>query len=292
VSGNPATFVPKGGAALVPASIPPERKKRMLMRKPNKVRRKLADGRLVTGTAIYSSAPNVVEAAGYAGIDFIRIDTEHTWRRDESLDNMLRAAIIADVVPIVRIDRDDPYLARKALEVGAGGLIVPHCTSAADAREIVAAAKFPPQGKRGIGALCQSGEWGTWPRKEWVAWSNSEPLVGVMVESVDGARAADEILAVEGVDFALFGPGDFGMSVGSDDEAAVKAATEDGLARTLKAAKAHGKHVMLGVGMKDDGIERRIAEGVTMLEFSHDVVIVRSALAEKVAVFGDRPIGR
>lgn len=264
----------------------------MLMRRPNKVRQKLAAGKLVTGTAIYSSAPNVVEAAGYSGIDFVRIDTEHAWRRDESLEHMLRAAVIADVVPIVRIDRDDPYLARKALEVGAGGLIVPHVRTAADARDLVAAAKFPPLGKRGVGSLCISGEWGRRTKEEWVDWSNAEPLVGVMIESVDAIPVVAEILAVEGVDFALFGPGDFGMSIGSDDAALVKARTEDGLARTCDAARAAGKHVMFGVGMQDAEIDARIAQGVTMLELSHDVVIVRTALAQKVAVFGDRPSGR
>lgn len=264
----------------------------MLMRKPNKVRAKLAAGKLVTGTANYSAAPSMVEAAGYAGIDFIRIDTEHAWRRDESLENMLRAATIADVVPIVRIDRDDPYLARKALEVGAGGLVVPHVSSAADARDLVAAAKFPPLGRRGIGSLCPSGEWGRRSREEWVAWSNSEPLVGVMIESVEAISAVTEILAVDGIDFALFGPGDFGMSIGSDDQALIKAKTEDGLAQTCAAARSLGKHVMLGVGMKDGEIRARVALGVTMLEFSHDVVIVRAALAQKVAVFGDQPSGR
>ncbi|UFN48270.1 aldolase/citrate lyase family protein [Roseomonas sp. OT10] len=264
----------------------------MLMRKPNKVRQKLAAGRVVTGTAIYSGAPSMVEAAGYSGIDFVRIDTEHAWRRDESLENMLRAAAIAEVVPIVRIDRDDPYLARKALEVGAGGVLVPHVTSAADAREVVAAAKFPPLGRRGIGSLCISGEWGRRTREEWVAWSNAEPLVGVMIESAGAIPVVREILAVEGIDFALFGPSDFGMSLGSDDEAMVQARTEEALTRTCEAARATGKHVMFGVGMQDEAIEARIAQGVTMLELSHDVVILRNTLARKVADFGDRPSGR
>lgn len=263
----------------------------MLMARPNKVRAKLASGRCVTGTAIYSNAANVVEAAGYAGIDFVRIDTEHAWRRDESLENMIRAAIIADVVPIVRVDRDDPYLPRKALEVGAGGIVVPHVTSAADAASVVAAAKFSPLGKRGIGSLCVSGAWGARSRAEWVAWSNTEPLVGVMIESIEAMPAVDEIMAVDGVDFALFGPGDFGMSLGTDDEAVMRAEIEQGLRRTIAAARAVGKHVMFGVGMQDEEIRQRIGQGVTMLELSHDVVIVRSALAQKVATFGDVSVG-
>jgi 4-hydroxy-2-oxoheptanedioate aldolase len=257
----------------------------MLMRGPNKVRAKLAAGQRVLGTAIYSASPNVVEAAGYAGIDFVRIDTEHAWRRDESLEHMIRAAVIADVVPIVRIDRDDPYLPRKALEVGAGGIIVPQITTEAEAREVVRAAKFPPQGERGVGTLCPSGEWGRRKVGEWAHWSNSEPLVGVMIESRDALAQVDRILAVDGIDFALFGPSDYSMSVGSDDAAAVSAAVEEGLRRTIAAAKSARKHVMLGVGLDADGIRRRIDEGVSMLELGHDVVIVRNTLSALVTDF-------
>jgi 4-hydroxy-2-oxoheptanedioate aldolase len=255
----------------------------MLMRRPNKVRAKLAAGQRVLGTAIYSASANVVEAAGYAGIDFVRIDTEHAWRRDESLEHMIRAAVIADVVPIVRIDRDDPYLPRKALEVGAGGIIVPQVTTEADAREVVRAAKFPPMGERGVGSLCQSGEWGRRDTAEWAQWSNTEPLIGVMIESPAALLELDAILAVDGIDFVLFGPSDYAMAVGERDRGAVKTAVDEGLALTLSAARRAGKHVMLGVGIERAGIRARIEMGVTMLELGHDVAIVRNTLSALVA---------
>lgn len=260
----------------------------MLMRRPNKVRAKLAAGQRVLGTAIYSASPAVVEAAGYAGIDFVRIDTEHAWRRDESLEHMIRAAVIADVVPIVRIDRDDPYLPRKALEVGAGGIIVPQVTTEADAREVVRAAKFPPLGERGVGTLCPSGEWGRRDASEWAEWSNTEPLIGVMIESPVALLELDRIFAVDGIDFALFGPSDYAMAVGGSDRGAIKTAVDEGLALTLSAARLAGKHVMLGVGTDRDGIQKRIEMGVTMLELAHDVAIVRNTLTGLVAGFGAR----
>lgn len=251
----------------------------MLMRRPNKVRAKLAAGKRVLGAAIYSASPNVVEAAGYAGIDFVRIDTEHAWRRDESLEHMIRAAVIADVVPIVRIDRDDPYLPRKALEIGAGGIIVPQVITEADAREVVRAAKFPPDGERGVGTLCSSGEWGRRAVDEWAQWSNTEPLIGVMIESPAALLELDRILAVDGLDFVLFGPSDYAMAVGGGDRGAAKTAVGEGLALTLSAARRAGKHVMLGVGIDRAGIRARIDMGVTMLELGHDVAIVRNTLS-------------
>ena len=253
----------------------------MLMRKPNKVRQKLNNGQCVIGSAIYSCSPAMVEAAGYAGIDFLRIDTEHSWRRDDSLENMIRAATIADVVPIVRVDRDDPYVIRKALESGAGGIVVPQILSVEDAENVVKASKFPPRGTRGFALLCQSGEWGARSGSEWKEWSDTEPMIGVMIESVKVMPCVDDILALDGLDFVLFGPADYSLSLGLDGPDTQHPKVQEALRRTIEAAKKVGKHVMFGVG-KDEDMKKAAEMGVTMLEFAHDVVIFRTVLADKV----------
>ena len=253
------------------------------MRAPNKVRAKLDAGKLVTGTAIYTGSPNMVEAAAYAGVDFVRIDTEHTWRRDDSLDNMIRAAHVAGAVPIVRVDRGDPCLLRKVLEIGAGGIIVPQIDTAAEAREVVQAAKFPPLGKRGSGPISQSGEWGRRGVDEWIAWSNTQPLIGVMIESIDAMSELDAIAQVEGVDFVVFGPNDFRVSLISDiDNAAKDRLVEDAFRQTIKSFRAAGKHVMYSFAPTNEELDMRIEMGVTMLDLSHDVVIVRLNLQNRV----------
>lgn len=257
-----------------------------MLKAPNKLREKLNAGKCVTGTAIYSYSPNIVEAVGHSGIDFVRIDSEHAWRRDESMEHMIRAALLAGVTPIVRIDRDDPYLPRKVLEIGSGGIIVPNVRTAEEAYRVVEDAHFPPVGRRGLGNLCLSGEWGRRETREWVEWSNNQPLVGIMIEHVDALQNLDSIVAVPGVDFILFGPGDFGISLKSWDSDYIVKETRKALDQTIKTARANGKHVMFGVGMDDITVEDHISRGVNMLEFSHDVVIVRHALEKKVNRFG------
>lgn len=233
------------------------------------------------------SSPAVVEAAGFAGIDFVRIDTEHTWRRDESLDHMIRAAIVADVVPIVRVDKHGPEPIRKALETGAGGIVVPQIASVEEARAVVRASKFPPLGTRGYGGLCQSGEWGGPAGDEWIRWSDTQPMIGIMVETASAMDCIDEMMAVEGLDFVLFGPADYAMSLGLGAPDGAHPKVQDGLQRTIAAASAAGKHVMFGVGTQDQTIAKGIEMGVTMLELAHDVAIVQPTLAERVAKFGD-----
>ncbi len=176
-----------------------------MIKMPNKVRKKLLNNQLVTGSVVYSWSPNVMDAAGLAGLDFMRIDNEHAWRQDSSAEHLIRAAVSADVMPIMRVDRDNPYLVRKALEIGAGGVIVPDVNSPAE--EVVKAAKFPPRGIRGYSSNCWSAGWGTAGGADWVKWSNTEPIIGVMIESVGAMDCVEEILAVDGLDFVLFGPG-------------------------------------------------------------------------------------
>jgi 2-keto-3-deoxy-L-rhamnonate aldolase RhmA len=257
----------------------------MTVAKPNRVREKLKRGGIVTGTAIYSASPNVVESAGFSGIDFVRIDTEHAWRQDDSLDNMIRASNLSDTAAIVRVDRDDPALIRKALELGAGGILVPHVYTVEYAREVVSAARFPPLGTRGFGNLCASAAWGTVPANEWVTWSNAEPLVGVMIEHEKAMEHVDAILAVEGLDYVLFGPADYSISLGLGSPQIDHPKVQEGLKRTIAAAKAVGKHVMLGVGSDDAKIRGYVEMGVTMLEFGHDVAIVQNHLRGKVEQF-------
>jgi 2-keto-3-deoxy-L-rhamnonate aldolase RhmA len=63
---------------------------------------------------------------GYSGLDFVRIDSEHSWRRDESMENMIRAAYMAEIRPIFLVDKGDSYIIRKAMEIGASRTIQCH----------------------------------------------------------------------------------------------------------------------------------------------------------------------
>ncbi len=259
----------------------------MQLLQPNPLRAKLAAGEVTTGTAIFSWSPNIMEAMGLAGIDFVRIDNEHAWRQDDSSEMLVRAAWGVGVVPIIRVDRDDPYLVRKALEIGAGGVIVPDVHGVEEAEAVVRAAKFPPLGERGFSHNCYSGGWASVDPGAWLEWSNREPLVGIMIEHPLAMEAIDDIMAVEGLDFVLFGPADFSVTLGlgrpQPHEPRVAAALE----RTIGAARAAGKHVMYNPGFDPGEIARWRNAGLTMFELGSDTVIVRTALAKGIATVRD-----
>jgi len=184
-----------------------------MKRQPNELRSKLKSVGFVTGSVMYSWGPNVMEVAGNTGLDFMRIDSEHAWRQDASMEHLVRAANCAGIVPIIRVDKGNPHLIRKALEIGAGGIIVPHIHTPEAAVAVVRASKFPPRGFRGYSGHCWSAGWTTAAGREWVEWSDAEPMIGVMIENHQAMTCIDEILAVDGLDFVLFGPADYAMSL-------------------------------------------------------------------------------
>jgi 4-hydroxy-2-oxoheptanedioate aldolase len=248
--------------------------------KPNALRQKLVNGHRAMGAAVFSWSPNVIDVAASAELDYVRIDTEHAFRRDNMLEQLVRAANLGNIVPIVRIDKGDPYLARKVLEIGAGGIIVPNICTPTEAQAVVRSAKFPPDGDRGYSSNCWSADWGANSGEEWVLWSNREPMIGIMIESVAAMDALEDILAVDGIDFVLFGPADFSMSLGLGAPRPQDARVLSAIKETVRAAHNVGKFVSLGIGTNQDNIKSHLALGIDMLELGNDLGIIRAAWAD------------
>ncbi len=246
--------------------------------RPNPLREKLARGEAVYGTCICSFSPHMAGLAGTCGFDFVRIDNEHAWRQDESLEHVIRAALLSGCAPIVRIDKDEPYLARKALEVGALGLIIPEVKEACEVAAAVRAAKFPPLGERGFSTLCFSGGYGTSNAAEWMAWSNAETLVGAMIEKPEAVENIEAICAVEGLDFLLFGPADYSVAVGLPGPDKGHPQVQQAIARTAAAATAKGVHLMIGIAPPWAEETRQYAAlGYDMIEIGHDYSMLARA---------------
>ncbi|MBW2056859.1 MAG: hypothetical protein JRJ26_05120 [Deltaproteobacteria bacterium] len=243
----------------------------------NRLKKILDQGKVALGTAIFSYSPAVVEAAGYGGLDFLRIDNEYSWRRDESMEHMVRAATIAGITAIIRHDKGDHYLINKALEIGAGGILIPDVRTGEEVEQAIQAAKFPPRGTRGYSSMCFSGQWGARSGRDWVEWCDSQLLVGIMVENDEVITRLDEILSMEGLDFILFGPSDFSMSLGLRQPQKNHPKVQEALKRTIAVAAKHNKPVGIGVGRPWLREARKYIDmGCRIIEIGNDVALLRS----------------
>ncbi len=253
------------------------------MERQNKLRKTLKEGRVAIGTCIDTFSPAVAEVAGYVGLDFIRIDTEYSWRRDEALENMCRGCAIGGTSALVRVEKGQPYLISKALQAGADAILVCDVTSYEEARDIVRAARFAPKGVRGYNTFTPAGHWGLVGGKSWVDWCDSELMVGIMVENQEVVEDLDRILAIDGLDYCLFGPSDFSMSLGYREPRKNDPKVQDAMKRVCDIAARHKKWVSIPLGEPFAKEAKHYTDmGFRMIELGHDVAILASAWKKSI----------
>ena len=259
------------------------------MTRTNKMKKALEDGRLALGTCLDSYSPAAVETAGYSGMDFVRIDTEYSWRRDDVLEHMMRAAMIAEVTPMIRVEKGNPYLISKALQIGAQAILVSDIASVQEAMDVVRAAKFPPKGGRGMSGYSFSGGWSAKSGPDWIEWSNRDILVGVMIENREIVENVDAVFAIDGLDYCLFGPADYSMSIGLGAPQKNHPEVQDAIKKTADAAAKHNKAVAIGIGQPWESEAQKYAEmGFRILELGHELGLLRSILTSAASVIREK----
>ena len=216
------------------------------MRK-NKTKEKLNAGEPVFGFQLSFPSPHIVEMMGYAGADFVYLDTEHSAVGHESLENMIRAAEVSGTTPLVRVPHNlpgaYPGALLRILAVGIMGVIVPHVDTKEEAIAVVKAVKCYPEGDRGVegGRLTKYG-FGM-PVGEYIKKANEDTLVVIMIESTEGVKNLPQILQVEGIDVIQIGAGDLAQSLGYPGrimEPIVQETIDKIIIETRKAGKAVG----------------------------------------------------
>jgi 2-keto-3-deoxy-L-rhamnonate aldolase RhmA len=158
----------------------------------------------------------VTEVLGGAGFDFLLIDTEHSPITVDQLQMMLIALRSSKSTVLVRPAANDPALIKQILDLGAEGLVVPEIDDAAGCAAAVAAARYPPLGRRGFGprraARLDGG------RPAYLARADEEVAVLAMIESAAAVSGIDDILKTPGLDGIMVGPADLAVTMGHLNE--------------------------------------------------------------------------
>jgi len=180
----------------------------------NLTKEKLARGEAVLGIFSKMSDASLVEQAAMAGFDFIIIDMEHGPASFETAQELIRAAELRGMTPIIRTSDAGHVNLLRSLDIGAHGVQVPQVSSRAVAEDVVHGAKFAPMGERGVCRYTRAAEYTRIEKSEHFARSNAETMVVVHIEGLEGINNLDEILSVKGIDVIFLGPYDLSQSCG------------------------------------------------------------------------------
>ncbi len=181
----------------------------------NVTKRKLQANELALGFGVHhlrTSAAAMIAAA--ADHDWLFIDMEHGAFSVHEATQLCLAALPTGITPIVRVAADALDEGTRALDNGALGIVVPHVDTAAQARRIARAFRYPPLGSRSWGGPPAAFGFRAPSSAEAQAALNNAVLLVAMIESVEGVRNAHEIAGVEGIDALLIGTSDLTAEMG------------------------------------------------------------------------------
>jgi 4-hydroxy-2-oxoheptanedioate aldolase len=211
--------------------------------RPSRVLALLRQGQLATSFKVNLNDPRVIEIAGLAGADAVWICQEHVPNDWSNLEHQIRAARLHDMDSFVRVAKGSYSDYVRPFEADATGIIVPHVTTADEARQIVEWTRFHPVGLRPIDGGNADGRFCLIPLADYLRHSNDERVIILQIESREALANVEAIAAVPGFNGIMFGPGDFSHRIGKAgqiDAPEVVAARK----HVAAVARRHGKFVM------------------------------------------------
>ncbi len=216
--------------------------------------------------------PAIAQILVEAGFDWIVVDLEHSVIELSEAEMLMRVIEAGGASPLVRLTSIDPNQAKRVMDAGAHGIIVPQVNSAAEARQAVAMVKYPPHGTRGVG-LARAQRYGP-GFNEYASSVDEETVVIAQIEHVNAVEHLSEILAVPGIDGTMIGPYDLSASIGKPglyNAPEVTALLDRYEAVCRNTNKPMGFHV---IEPRADAMRGRIDRGYRFLAFSTDFLFL------------------
>jgi 4-hydroxy-2-oxoheptanedioate aldolase len=241
------------------------------MLRENALKAKLAAKEPCLGAFINFPSPHAVEVCGIAGLDFIVLDAEHGPMGPQSCEEMVRAASLVDITPIVRVSQNHPQVVLRYLDIGALGVQIPMLNTAEDAERAAVSVKYHPEGRRGL-AGTRAASYGLGPAlSEYVVEANKQTMLIAQIETIQAVEALPQILKVDNIDVVFIGPSDLSQSMGFPGlpgEPAVQQVIDRCIAQILEAGKPVGTVCRDGAHAKqliDRGVTYLLAAVVALL---------------------------
>ena len=251
----------------------------------NQFKQQLLEGKRTVGLWMGFCDPYIAELVGKSGFDWVVIDGEHT---PNDVPLLARQIQVLDPLPtsaIVRLPVGDVNLIKQVLDTGAQTLLIPMVNTAEQAKQLVAAMRYAPQGMRGMGgALARSTNFGR--DAEYVATANDQMCLLVQIETREGLENLDAIMAVDGVDGLFVGPADLSADMGFPGKPNAPE-MQALISETLGRIKAGGKAAGI-IDFSDDAVTRHYASGAQYVAVGADVTFLSRGLSDLSARWKDQ----
>jgi 4-hydroxy-2-oxoheptanedioate aldolase len=222
----------------------------------------------------------VAELFARQDFDCIALDLQHNPNEPKDILSMIQAIELAQKPTFIRAASQDGAVLMKALDAGIHGVIVPLINTAEEAKRVVSACLYPPQGGRSFGPFRAS-----MVIENYVEQANNEIAIFAMIETAEGLQNLESICQTPGLTGIFIGPADLSFALGL----APKADSEDPKhIETVKHIIATCKKYNLVVGIYSDNpsyAQRAAQWGIQLIVVASDARLITSAAAQKIAAF-------
>jgi 2-keto-3-deoxy-L-rhamnonate aldolase RhmA len=234
----------------------------------NPVKKALKEGKVVIGATVTAANPDVAATLAGAGFDFLWIEMEHSPLTLETVRSMILATRGLKAMPFTRVPVNEPWMAKRVLDIGSLGVVFPFTSTRELAEQAVKSCKYPPQGIRGFGAAMAASRWGM-SGSDYAKFANENVLVVVIIEQKQAVDNIEQIASVPGVDVLFIGVNDlsFSLGVGGKTNDPI---VEEAVNKVLAAGKKYNIPVGYPAGNPVE-INKRIAQGFRFFQASSDL---------------------
>ena len=226
------------------------------------------------------TSPGIGHILKAAGAQFLFLDMEHSGFGFDTLKQMLRYTEAAQLPTLVRPPSRHYHHIARALDMGAEGIMLPMVGSGDEAARIVAHAKYPPRGHRGVALGVAHDRYAPGAPVTKMRAANRRVAVFPIVETRPGVENVEEIAATDGVDGIWIGHFDLSTALGFPgqfDHPDVIAAEQ----RVARACIKHKKSFACIVKDVEAGIAA-YHKGYDMIAYSGDVWLLRETLRQGI----------
>lgn len=245
--------------------------------KRNRYREVVARGEVPVGHMVMEfGTRGIAKLLEAAGVDFAVYDMEHSGIEIERIFDLIAWSKASPFAPFVRVPQGMYHFLARVMDAGALGVMVGNVESAAQAREIVAAVKYAPLGRRGVALGVAHNDYVMPDPAAYFAEANASSVVICQIESPAGVENAGDIAAVEGVDCLWVGHFDLSQSMGIPAQFHHERFTA-ALRAVVEAARRHGRQAGIQPGSSEQAAEW-MEIGYNVVSWQSDVGLYRAAL--------------